>query len=100
VYDISLVQPFQVGRPYPDRQWAGLTVPTLVLDGGKSPAWMRNGMRALADGIPGAQYRTLPGQTHMVKAPAVTPVVTAFVSASPAARDARSMISGSLARTS
>ena len=25
-----------------------MTMPTLVIDGGKSPAWMRNGMRALA----------------------------------------------------
>jgi pimeloyl-ACP methyl ester carboxylesterase len=99
VYDISLVEPFQQGRPYPEGRWAGLTVPTLVLDGGRSPAWMRHGMRALAAAIPGAQYQTLPGQTHMVKAPVVAPVITAFLTDARHQRDARSIIPGSLART-
>jgi hypothetical protein len=60
---------------------------------------MRNGMRALAAAIPGAQYQTLPGQTHMVKAPVVAPVITAFLTGARGHRDARSIIPGSLART-
>ena len=43
-------------------------MPTLVMDGGKSPAWMRNATRGLAEVLPNATYRTLPGQTHMIKA--------------------------------
>jgi pimeloyl-ACP methyl ester carboxylesterase len=31
--------------------------------GGKSPAWMRNGVQALADAVAQSQRRTLPGQT-------------------------------------
>ena len=38
-----------------------------MVDGGKSPAWMRNGMRALAGVLPTSSYATLDGQTHMVK---------------------------------
>jgi pimeloyl-ACP methyl ester carboxylesterase len=55
-----------------------MTMPTLVIDGGKSPAWMRNGMRALASAIPGARHETLPGQTHMVKAAVLAPVLSGF----------------------
>jgi hypothetical protein len=35
-------------------------------------------MRALADALPNATFRTLEDQTHMVKAPALAPVLTAF----------------------
>ena len=78
VYDISIVEPFQQGRPLPADRWVAMTMPTLVIDGGKSPAWMRNGMRALASAIPGARYETLPGQTHMVKAAVLAPVLSGF----------------------
>src|SRR5690606_3995409 len=55
------------GKPLPRSRWAGVTMPTLVIDGGKSPVWIRSGARALADVLPNAQHRTLAGQTHMVK---------------------------------
>jgi len=49
-----------------------------VAAGGKSPAWMANATRALADTLPDARYRTLPGQNHMVKPQAIAPVLTGF----------------------
>lgn len=67
-YDASFVDEFQKGKPLPAGRWATLSVPTAVIDGGKSPAWMRNANAAVAAAIPGSTYRTLPGQTHMVKA--------------------------------
>jgi pimeloyl-ACP methyl ester carboxylesterase len=79
-YDITIVQDYQRGRPLPRGRWTGVEVPTLVMDGGKSPAWMRNGARALADAIPGAQQRTLEGQTHMVKPGVLAPVLIEFFS--------------------
>ncbi|MNS59896.1 putative hydrolase [compost metagenome] len=79
--DLKLVIPFQQGRPLPQDRWQTVAVPTLVMDGGKSPAWMRNGARALADAIPGATYQSLPGQTHMVKAAVLAPALTAFLEA-------------------
>jgi hypothetical protein len=46
------------------------------MDGGKSPAWLRNAARALSEVLPNASYRTLPGQTHMINAKAhVAPLV-------------------------
>jgi pimeloyl-ACP methyl ester carboxylesterase len=81
VYDISIVEPFQQAIPLPADRWRGMSVPTLVIDGGKSPGWMRSGMRALASVIPGARYETLPGQTHMVKAAVLAPVLSGFFGA-------------------
>jgi len=78
VYDITLVQENEQGKPLPAQRWASVTVPTLVADGGKSPTWMRNGMRALAAVLPNAKYRTLEGQTHMLKPQAVAPVLIEF----------------------
>ncbi|MGO8727055.1 MAG: hypothetical protein ACLQK8_10135 [Streptosporangiaceae bacterium] len=39
---------------------------------------MTNGTRTLAGVLPDAQYRTLPGQNHMVKPQAIAPVLTEF----------------------
>lgn len=65
-HDYEIVGPLQRGEPLPAGRWADISAPTLIADGGKSPAWMRNGAAALARHL-GADYRTLPGQTHMVK---------------------------------
>lgn len=52
--------------------------PTLVMDGGKSSAWIRHANRSLANVLPNAQYRTLEGQTHVVKGKAHVPVLVEF----------------------
>lgn len=78
-YDMTLMIEYQRGRPLPEERWAGMTTPTLLVDGGKSPAWMRGGVQAAARAIPGAQYRTLPGQTHMVKPGVLAPLIRAFL---------------------
>jgi pimeloyl-ACP methyl ester carboxylesterase len=78
-YDITLVKDYQLGKPLPRFRWAGATSPTLVMDGGKSPAWLRNAARALTDVLPNASHRTLPGQTHMINAEAhMSPLVEFF----------------------
>ena len=77
-YDITIVQDHQRGTPFTPADWAGVKIPTLVAVGGKSPAWMTNGTRALADALPDARYRTLPGQNHMVKPQAIAPALTEF----------------------
>jgi len=78
VYDITLVQDFERGKPLPASRWRSVTAPALVADGGKSPVWMRNGMRALAGVLPNATYRTLEGQTHLLKPKAIVPVLVEF----------------------
>ena len=77
-YDITLVKDYERGTALPSNQWSGATMPTLVMDGGKSPAWMRNAMRALTGVLPNATYRTLPGQTHMIGAKAIMPPLVEF----------------------
>jgi pimeloyl-ACP methyl ester carboxylesterase len=77
-YDITMVQDYQHGKSLPAGSWASATQPTLVVEGGKSPAWMRNAQRELADVLPNANLRTLEGQTHMVRAAKVAPVLQEF----------------------
>ncbi|PRX50154.1 pimeloyl-ACP methyl ester carboxylesterase [Prauserella shujinwangii] len=80
-YDFEVIGDLQSGRPLPADRWTSLTATTLVLDGGKSPTWIRNGTRALADVLPTARYDTLPGQTHMVKPTALAPALAEFFGA-------------------
>ena len=77
-YDITIVQDNQQGKPYTKDRWPRVTVPTLVVDGGKSPEWMRHAMSALTGVLPNATQRTLEGQTHMVKAKVIAPVLAEF----------------------
>jgi pimeloyl-ACP methyl ester carboxylesterase len=77
-YDVTLMESFQRGRPLPRTRWSGVTMPTVVIDGGKSPTWMRNGNKALADVLPSASYQTLPKQTHLVKPKVLAPALRSF----------------------
>jgi pimeloyl-ACP methyl ester carboxylesterase len=80
-YDLRILGDTGRGVPLDPARWSGVTVPALVMDGGKSPAYMRHAAAALSTALPKAQYRTLPGQTHMVKPAAVVPVVKEFLTA-------------------
>jgi pimeloyl-ACP methyl ester carboxylesterase len=77
-YDTALTAQFQSGTPLPRDRWVSVTTPALVLGGGKSPLWMRNAVRDLADAIPGARHAELDGQTHMVKPAALAPALRDF----------------------
>jgi pimeloyl-ACP methyl ester carboxylesterase len=68
------------GEPLPRRWTETVTVPTLVMDGGNSPAWARNSCLALAQILPDVQYRTLEGQVHAAAPDAVAPVLVEFFS--------------------
>ena len=76
--DLALVEGLRQGRPLPADRWTTATVPTLVADGGKSPAYMRNSAAAMAAVLPNARHETVPGQTHLVKAKALAPVLRSF----------------------
>ena len=77
-YDFRILGDNGQGKPLPAQKWQTVTMPTLVIDGGKSPTYMRNANKAIADVLPNAQYRTLAGQTHMVKAEVLAPVLIEF----------------------
>ncbi|SEF15780.1 alpha/beta fold hydrolase [Jiangella alba] len=68
------------GKPFPADRWSAVTQPALVMDGGKSPEYMRGSQRRLAEVLPNARHRTLPGQTHMVKAAVHAPVLVEYFS--------------------
>jgi pimeloyl-ACP methyl ester carboxylesterase len=77
-YDTILTVDNQRGKPLPVDHWTSVTVPSLVVVGGKSPAWMLNSMQSLSNILPNAKFRTLEGQTHIVKPTALAPVLREF----------------------
>jgi pimeloyl-ACP methyl ester carboxylesterase len=82
-YDGEIMGDTQLGRPLPAARWPGTKVRTLVIVGGKSPAFFHNGTRMLVDLLPDAEHRVLDGQTHMVKAKALAPVLIEYFSGAP-----------------
>src|SRR5262245_17514268 len=76
-YDGAIVRNYQRGHSLPPSRWTSIQGPTLVMDGGRSPRWMRSGNRALAR-ILNADHRTLKGQTHMLKPKVHAPMLVDF----------------------
>lgn len=74
-HDLTMVVPYQQGRPIPADLHTGVTQDTLVIAGGKSPQWMKAAQDAVVAQLPHGRLITLPGQTHMIKPMATAPVV-------------------------
>jgi pimeloyl-ACP methyl ester carboxylesterase len=74
-YDAAVTEGTMDGKPLPPKRWASATVPTLVMAGGASPAWMQRSAQALAAILPQAQHRTLEGQTHDVAPDVLAPAI-------------------------
>jgi pimeloyl-ACP methyl ester carboxylesterase len=77
-YDGRVMADTMLGDPAPLRRWSSLATPTLVLDGGDSPAWMHHSAAALAAVLPDATTATLPGQTHGAEPAVLAPVLLEF----------------------
>jgi len=77
-YDAAVMGDTTIGSVEPLKRWASLQTPTLVIDGGDSPAWARNAVSAIAETLPHAERRTIEGQTHQVSADALAPILDAF----------------------
>jgi len=73
--DFEIVSPFRRGRPLPEHQYTGISVPTLLMAGGRSPDYMQHVPAAIAAQAPGATTATLEGQTHEVKPDVLAPVL-------------------------
>lgn len=78
-YDAAVLGENGFGTPLDPSQWSTIEQPVLVVNGGKSPAWMKTSTRALAGAVPGAEHTEVPGQMHIIKAAAIAPVITSFV---------------------
>jgi pimeloyl-ACP methyl ester carboxylesterase len=83
-YDGTIMGDTMGGSPDPLRRWASVEAPTLVMDGGASPGWQRNAVRALVAVIPGARHRTLEGQGHGPDSKVLAPALEAFFNGRPA----------------
>jgi pimeloyl-ACP methyl ester carboxylesterase len=77
-YDRAFLVGANAGKPLPENRYAGAKVPVLSMAGGKSDEWFRTAMKQVADRLPDAQYRTIDGQNHLLKAQAIAPVLKDF----------------------
>ena len=66
------------GAPLNAEEWAAVEVPTLVVYGGKSPAVLQQGSRALAEVLPNAELREVAGVSHNLKMNVLAPVLAGF----------------------
>lgn len=73
-YDTAVMDGFTV----PTERLNTITVPTLVMGGGKGAANMKAAVQRVADAVPGSRHRILDGQTHQVSEKALAPVLTEF----------------------
>ena len=73
-YDATVMGDFTV----PKENVSSVPAPTLVMDGGKSPARLRLAVENVTNAVPGAQRVTLKGQTHNVAMKVLAPVVEEF----------------------
>jgi pimeloyl-ACP methyl ester carboxylesterase len=65
----------------PAEKAAGLSTPTLVMNGSESYPFMHTAAESLANAIANAQHRTLEGQTHEVAPEALAPILVEFFTA-------------------
>ncbi|SMC70756.1 alpha/beta fold hydrolase [Lentzea albidocapillata] len=79
-WDLTILGDDGRGSKLPADRWT-VKVPTLAMDGGKSPEYLRNAMKNVSE-VLGAdtEYRTLPGQTHMYKPSVMAPELVEFFS--------------------
>ena len=77
-YDYRILAEARQGNSPPER-WSRITAPTLVLDGDQSFPFMKAGADWVANGLPGAQRRTLPGQAHGYDPAVMAPVIVEFL---------------------
>jgi len=76
-YDAAVMSGFKV----PKARLASIKIPTLAMHGSKTDVRLQKATQAVADAVPGAQHRTLAGQTHNVKPAVLTPAVVEFFTA-------------------
>jgi pimeloyl-ACP methyl ester carboxylesterase len=70
------------GSPLRAEECSAVTCPTLVVYGAKTYPSLKHASRSLAEVLPNATLRELPGQKHAVKPNAIVPVLAEFVTGS------------------
>jgi pimeloyl-ACP methyl ester carboxylesterase len=78
-YDYAVMGDTVNGKPLAPEPWASIATPTLIVDGGKSPASLRAAADALAGCMPNAERRTLEGQSHNLSMKLLAPLLEEFL---------------------
>jgi pimeloyl-ACP methyl ester carboxylesterase len=77
-YDGMIMGDTMSGAALPERWAASVTVPALVMDGGKSPTWQHHAVQALVELLPNGPRRTLPGLDLGPAPEALAPALVEF----------------------
>ncbi len=77
-YDGAIMGNLMSGDPSVVGQWTTMQVPTLVIGGTGSPAFMQESAQALANALPNGQYEALADQTHDVDPTVLAPVIKQY----------------------
>jgi pimeloyl-ACP methyl ester carboxylesterase len=77
-YDSEIMGDISRGGTIPADLLDAVTIPTLVVCGGASPAWMIDVGRRLAEGLPNGRHCVLEGHEHVVPPEVLAPVLAEF----------------------
>lgn len=77
-YDGRTMSDATSGKPLASDPWGTIEIPTLVMDGGASEDWIRNGSRQPAQRLPYSRYITLEGQDHGPADDVLAPMLVEF----------------------
>jgi pimeloyl-ACP methyl ester carboxylesterase len=78
-YDRAAMGDTMGGKPLRPEEWAAVKVPVLVAYGSKTPAALRKGSEAIAEVLPDAELRAVPGQRHNVSMKVLAPMLAEFL---------------------
>jgi pimeloyl-ACP methyl ester carboxylesterase len=78
-YDGRIMGTTMSGAPLPRDRWAAITVPVLVMHGTGTEPWLITASHALADLLPTASLRAVPGEQHSAAADVLAPALRQFV---------------------
>lgn len=83
-HDWAVMAEYMRGEPLDPADWAGVTVPVLVLSGGKSDALLRTAARAAAEALPKARHAEVPKLSHNPSIPLLLTPSGDFLTEEPA----------------
>ena len=77
-YDGRIMGTTMSGNPLPADRWAAVDVPVLVMHGDATAPFLMSGSQAVAELLPTATLKPVPGENHNVEPPVLAPVLRQF----------------------
>lgn len=78
-HDLAVLEPFSRGRTIRQQDWTELTAPTLLLVGQRSAPALTKGAKRMAEVLPDARLRELPGVSNDPVATDLAPAIGEFL---------------------